>query len=48
MEKREVDRRLNVAMAEMEAQLGPSAAMMRKLFEQSPEVAEFMKTKIFK
>ena len=48
MDKREAERRLKLAMAEMEAELGPSAAAMKELFEKSPEVAEFMRMKLFR
>ena len=47
-EKREAEHRLELAKADMDALLGPSAQAMRELFETSPELAEYMKTNLFK
>ena len=46
-EKREAERRLELAKADMDAELGPSVQMMRELVQTSPELAEYMRTNIF-
>ena len=48
MQKCEAERGLELANADLDALLGPSAAMMRELVQTSPELAEYMRTNIFK